>query len=256
MRIDSFKHKMVDFNFCILSDDVLFHKLKRGQWEVYDDGESTRYNSLEDAVNHRCKSGDTIGQLIDKLEDIIFRLDGGRGANGGQLFTWSDAGGGNSIVNNVTDLPVRMNNAIKVKTRDNAIAEFRRLHGNSDIEHAIAIDSNGFVNSYTHGGKSTVIPGRTNKGDWIIHNHPNNSSFSGADMLTMAGTHVNGVVATYNGGYRVVSKGEHFNAVGFTRAVQNAQKKGVRGKDFDSAIDNFLRRNQRKYGYKFEHRKD
>lgn len=257
MKIDSFRYKMIDYNFCIFDNNVILFKLKHGKWEVYDE-DSTIYDNLQSALVHTCKCGETISQLIEKLEQIEIPIEGGRGASGGQTFGWANAsdGGGGDATHTVPDLPARMNNAIKVKTREEAIAEFRKKHGNSDIEHSITIDKNGFVNSYQHGNKNSVMAGRTEKGDWLIHNHPNNSSFSPADMLNTAMTHRGGIVATHSGGYRVFSKGPHFDQVGFVKAVKKAQKTGLKGKDGNAVVDNFLKRNQKKYGYRFENRKD
>lgn len=75
-------------------------------------------------------------------------------------------------------------------------------------------------------------------------------------MLALAGTKAKSIVVTHNGGYRKITKGTHFDTAGFTKAVATARKKGLRGKDSNAAVDNFLKRNQKKYGYKFENVKD
>lgn len=106
------------------------------------------------------------------------------------------------------------------------------------------------------GNTSGDLPSRIHKGSTLVHNHPNNSSFSPADMLALAGTKAKSIVATHSGGYRKITKGTHFDTAGFTKAVATARKKGLRGKDSNAAVDNFLKRNQKKYGYKFENVKD
>ena len=256
MNIKQFRYRMIDFKFAVLNQDVILFKLKKGRWEVYDSEISTEYNTLDEAAEHICISGESVKELIEKLETIKLALEGGRGAGGdNQKFEWRSAGGGGG--ENKSDYAARMNNAIKVKTPEEAIAAFRRAHDNSDIEHAITVTSQGFVNSYVHGGASSVMPGRTLKGDLVVHNHPNKSSFSPADMLsTAASVNEHGIVATYGSGYRIFTKGNHFDAVGFTKAVNRATKRGIKGKDINDAVDRFLKRNQKKYGYVFKNVKD
>lgn len=248
---------MIDFNFAVLNQDVILFKLKKGRWEVYDSEVSTEYNTLDAAAKHKCISGQTVEELINKLETIKIALEGGRGSGSNQTHQWRSAMDGPGGGENKSDLPARMNNAIKVKTPEEAIAAFRRKHDNSDIEHAITVTPQGFVNSYVHGGTSSVMPGRTLKGDLVIHNHPNKSSFSPADLLSSASSpYGRGVVATYGSGYRIFTKGSHFDAVGFTKAVNRATSRGLKGKNINDAVDRFLKRNQKKYGYVFKNVKD
>ena len=106
-----------------------------------------------------------------------------------------------------------------------------------------------------HGQAHSVMIGSKNKGDLVVHNHPNGGSFFDADLInTAADRRSHGVVATHDKGlfgrgYRVVTKGTHFQAEKFTRAVKTAR---MRGKDYDDAVDKWLSRNQKKYGYKFK----
>lgn len=136
---------------------------------------------------------------------------------------------------------------------DNKVSEAAKR---PDREHAITLDNMGFASSYVHGQAHSVMIGHVNKGDLVVHNHPGGGSFSDADLInTASDRRSRGIVATYDKGlfgrgYRVVTKGTHFNAEGFTRAVKSAR---LRGKDYDDAADKWLTRNQKKYGYKFKH---
>lgn len=247
MKIKSFILKMIDYNMVELNDTYIMFKQPGNTWELWnsDTDESEQIKDLE--------SNELAKNLIESLDDIVFDVEGGRGASGtgANKYDWRDDAGRPGKTKN--DFTSRMNNKIKTKTENDAIAVFRKKHGVSDKEHLIQIDKNGFVHTYSHGGKGAVgLPNRIHKGSTLVHNHPNNSSFSPADMLALAGTKAKSIVATHNGGYRKVTKGTHFDAVGFTKAVATARKNGLHGKDGNAAVDNFLKRNQKKYGYKFE----
>lgn len=251
MEIKSFVLKMIDFNMCELNDTYIMFKRPGNKWELWN-SDTDESEIIKDLESHTLAS-----MLISQLDDIVFDVAGGRGASGtgANKYEWRNAVGRHGKSKN--DLPARMNNKIKTKTEHDAISAFRNKHGKSDKEHLIQIDRNGFVHTYSHGGKSAVeIPKRIKKGSTLVHNHPNNSSFSPADMLALAGTKAGSIVATHSGGYRKITKGTHFDTAGFTKAVATAKKNGLRGKDSNAAVDNFLKRNQKKYGYKFEHVKD
>lgn len=49
------------------------------------------------------------------------------------------------------------------------------------------------------------------------------------------------------GDYKFV-KGTHFKAAEFTNAVKTAT---LKGKDYSDAVDKWLKRNQKRYGYKY-----
>lgn len=251
MKIKSFVLKMIDYNMVELNDTYIMFKRPGNKWELWN-SVTDESEIISDLESHSLASA-----LIEELEDIEFGVEGGRGASGtgANKYEWRNAAG--RVGKTSGDLPSRMNNKIKTKTERDAIAAFRNKHGKSDKEHLIQIDGNGFVHTYSHGGKSNVgLPSRIHKGSTLVHNHPNNSSFSPADMLALAGTKAKSIVATHSGGYRKITKGTHFDTAGFTKAVATARKKGLRGKDSNAAVDNFLKRNQKKYGYKFENVKD
>lgn len=50
----------------------------------------------------------------------------------------------------------------------------------------------------------------------------------------------------------ILQKGNHFKANAFVKAVNNAH---LKGKDYDDAVDRWLKANAKKYDYKYEFRK-
>lgn len=244
METQAFIHKMKDYNFAIVDDTYIIFKLRGGKWELYN-AESDASEIYNDVVD--------MADVISTIKTIEFKIDGGRGASGDgkKRVQWEDArgGGGGDVAGG--DLPARMNNKIKVKSEAEAIRQFRAEHGKDTKEHLINVDKNGFVSGYNHGGSGSVRVGRYRNGDLVIHNHPGDGTFSPTDMLMMAGTRTRGIVATHSKGYRIVTKGTHFDSVGFTKAIKRKQKTGFVGKDIDKAVDKFLKANQKRYGYKF-----
>lgn len=113
------------------------------------------------------------------------------------------------------------------------------------------MDENGYVTSYVIGNKSSVpISGK--RGEMVFHNHPSGGTFSKADMLSVSHSREKGIVASGKNGDYIFVKGGHFKANAFTKAVNTARPSG---KSYDDAIDKWLRKNQKKYGYKYEFRK-
>ena len=215
MDIKKFEYKMRDYKFAPINNDIIIFKLKGGKWEVYDAEKDT--SEVYDSLNN-----ERIISIVKQLDKIEFNLDGGRGASSGSKTHALRGAGGSRGGNTRADLPVKINSKIKVKSTDEAINAFRKQHGESKKEHLIAVTRDGFVNGYNHGGEGSVGLGRFSKGDLIVHNHPNNSSFSPNDMLSAASTNTRGVVATHSRGYRIFTKGTHFNSTGFTNAVKKS----------------------------------
>lgn len=141
-----------------------------------------------------------------------------------------------------------MNIATTTKTPEGAIAAFRKAYGNSNVEHGISIGQEGYTNRLVHGMSHSVAIGPARAGDLIVHNHPGGGSFSDSDLISTARDRSRGIVATHPKGYRIFTKMSHFDAEKFTRALKRARP---RGKNYDDAVDKWLKRNQRKYRYRF-----
>lgn len=98
-----------------------------------------------------------------------------------------------------------------------------------------------------------------------IHNHPRDGwpTFSKEDVINTALGTRRGIVAVstktgrgddtarYAGVY-TFTKGTHFNASGFVKAVNSAQ---LSGKDYNDAVSKWLKANQQKFGYKYSYQK-
>ena len=139
------------------------------------------------------------------------------------------------------------------------MAEFKRNHLNSDHEWAYEVDSNGYVHQYVEGATSSVGIGaraKVGKGQktMIIHNHPSGGAFSDSDLLSVsAQRQAKGIIASGKNHDYKLEKGTHFKAEAFSKAVKNAK---MSGKSYDDAVDKWLRKNQKKYGYKYSRTKN
>lgn len=251
--IDSvFLHEFKGRGSVKIGDWILWRK-SLNLWNVETD-EVINFKTLDEAMSFEI-DGKTIKQIIADSDMSLFDdvLTGGNGA-GGPTKEFSFGGGSGDGGQSKTDLPVKMNTKIKTKTADEAIKQFRNVHGNSKIEHAININANGYVSGYTHGVGGSVTPKPPKRGEKTVHNHPNrsygkDSHFSSNDLLYTSGNKKSaGIVATFDGGYHDFTKGTHFKAEEFSRAVKKAKFKG---QNYDTAATSWLRRNQKKYGYKY-----
>lgn len=252
MEIQAFIYKMRDFNSVELADGIFLFKAPKGKWELWNVEDDIEEGEIIDDLKNHPKTV----ELIHALEEIDCTICGGRGASG--LNTVQLSGRRTTITirgkrkRNIENLPARMNNRIKVKSTENAIAEFRKLHGNDKKESLIQVDSQGFVHGYTHGREHDVTPAKIHKGTIVIHNHPSNSTFSIPDLKTTAMTFSKGIVATHSKGYRIFEKGNGFNSKAFVKDMVKMHRTATKGKNYNDAIDRWLKRNQKKYGYTFK----
>lgn len=248
MEIQSFIYKMRDFNSVELADGIFLFKAPKGKWELWNVEDDVEEGEIIDDLRTHPKAV----ELIGKLKTIEFEVMGGRGAGGiGAVFSWKSAKG-NGKDGSADNLPARVNTKVKVKTRANAIKAFRDMHGKDAGESLVQIDRNGFVHHYRNGNKSNVSINRIVKGATLVHNHPNNSTFSPADMKVVASTNVGSIIATHSKGYREFTKQSHFKQNDFLKAVARVEKNGLKGKGPNDAVDRWLKRNQKKYGYTFK----
>lgn len=251
MDVKVFNLKMTAYHFAELPENVFLFKRKHGRWCVWNSetDEEKIFDDFKEALAYK-PGAYTVRELIEQLDSMDPVLNGGRGAgSGGQAFSFNGPQGDSGPRTDKSDYPARMNVATSTKTPEGAIAAFRKMYGNSKTEHGISVDSEGFTNSLVHGMPNSVAIGPARKNDLIIHNHPNGSSFSGADLISTAQENSRGIVATHPKGYRVFRKMSHFNPEQFTRAVKRAR---LRGKTYDEAVDKWLKRNQKKYHYRFQ----
>ena len=216
---------------------------------------TVNFKNMKEAYQYRIGER-TIKEIIDDSDIHIFdlQLDGGRGARSGEKkqFRFSNAGG-NDKDNSTPDLPARLNVKLSIKNKspEGMLKEFAKLHSKSGIEYGVTVDENGYVTRYVEGNTSSVgIWG--SRGEMVYHNHPSGGNFSKNDMLSTTYSAEKGIVASGRNGDYIFVKSGHFKANAFAKAVNSARPSG---NSYDDAIDNWLRKNQKKYGYTYEFRK-
>lgn len=248
----------------------LFHNevdgfiLKKNVWmfrkpiEIWNErtNESVKFKRLDDALSYKL-DGESVRDIVLRLDALIIpAISGGRGASGEQKeFSFghaNDRGGGKGA----SIPPAYANTKIKAKTLDGALAEFKRNHLLADREFAYEVDDQGFVHQYKKGGSSSVAisSSRNARGSIIIHNHPSGGAFSDSDLISTASDQRNkGIIASGKDHDYKFEKGSHFKASQFIQAVKTAKMKG---KDYDDAVDKWMKNNQKKYGYKYSRTKN
>lgn len=99
------------------------------------------------------------------------------------------------------------------------------------------------------GNKSSVRIGSRGRNTIILHNHPNGGAFSDADLISTAMDRQSSAIVASGKKYDYIfKKGTHFKSNSFVKAVKTAT---MSGKDYDTAVNNWLKKNQKKYGYKY-----
>lgn len=166
--IDSvFLHEFKERGSVQIGDWILWKK-SLNLWNIKTD-ENIHFKTPDEAMGFEI-DGKTIKQIISDADMSLFDsvLNGGSGAGSPKdkkTFKFGSGKGGGSGQYN-PDIPVKVNTRVKTKTAAEAVKQFRNMHGNSKIEHAIAIDKNGFVSGYSHGvGGSVVPPGAKKRGN-------------------------------------------------------------------------------------------
>jgi len=154
-------------------------------------------------------------------------------------------------------LPSRINVFSKSRSVENTINVFSVEHKKSPIEYAAIIDGQGGVTSYLQGQKGSVAIDKSlvHKGSTIIHNHPKGGwdAFSGADLKYWSNSGAKTIIAVgANKGERwTITKGTHFKQKEFNNFLNTAKFKG---EDYNKAVEDVLKGNQKKYGYTISRR--
>lgn len=267
MHIEKFKSEFKRLNGVYATNQVV---LFRNPLELYNlsTGEViASFDSLEDALAFKI-DGKTLEERVSAWTEIVFPVEhGGRGSGSGLGFSgkWPSAEG-SAKDETVADLPARMNTKIGIhRTYEDMVKAFADTHADADEEHGVVIDAYGFATKYRH-GNSGSISGLTGNGTEIaVHNHPAGGwpTFSKEDVVNTALGTRRGIVAVsgtkgrsadtakYAGTYSFV-KGTRFNSSGFVKALNSAT---LSGKDYNDAVNKWLKANQKKYGYKYSYSK-
>lgn len=261
MRIEHFRYLFNrEYDVFYLNENIMIYK---NPFSIENDetGESVTFKTLDEVLEYRI-GNETVKQIIEKLDKpYIPPLNGSRGASSGsnKTFKFSHASDSGGSGNDKQLLPATANTKIKAKTLDGALAEFKRNHLDSDHEWAYEVDSNGYVHQYVEGAAHSVGIGasaKVGKGQktMIIHNHPSGGAFSDADLLSIsAQKRAKGIIASGKNYDYKFEKGTHFKASAFSKAVKNAK---MTGKDYDDAVNKWLKKNQKTYGYKYSRTKN
>ena len=226
------------------------------------------FRSLDEALNYEL-NGKKLETYIRSWEAIVFPAEfGGRGGDSGLGFNgrWPSNDYGNGKDETVYDHPARMNVKVGVqRTYQDMLKAFYKTHAAAGEEHGIVVDQYGFATKYRHGNYGS-ISGLTGNGSEIaIHNHPAGGwpTFSKEDVVNTAMGTRRGIVAVsskqgrseqsskYAGTYTFI-KGTHFKASAFIKGVNSAT---LSGKDYNDAVNKWLKANQKKYGYKYSYKK-
>lgn len=252
MEIKKFDEILKNNNALFLDDEwTIFN-----DYELYNgDKDITIENKTLEELLDRVIDGKSVKELIEAKEEFTLKLGGGRGASSGTSsgkmgFRNAQGRKGN---NDERLLPAELNlNTAKGNSVDDVLKRFQGKYGTADREYAIAVDEQGFAHQHIKGGKHSVgITG--DKGEIIIHNHPSGSNFSRADLENVASTKARGVIATSSnsktkGTYTFI-KNQNFKSKEFMKALGKAEWDAKKG--YNKGVTEWLRQNQKKYGYKF-----
>lgn len=224
-------------------------------YELYSfDTEISFVNKTLDELLERSIGDITVGELVKNTEEFYQFNNGGRGSKS----TSGKMGGGFGSAPGPKGLskpllPAELNlKQAKGNSVQKVLKRFNEKYGNADHEYAIAVDEQGYAHKHVEGGKHSVgITG--DKGQTLIHNHPSGSNFSDADLLNVASTKAKSIIATSSNantkGIYTFTKTNKFNAKDFIKAVKKAQ--WPEEYDYNKGADWWLRKNQKKYGYKY-----
>ena len=128
---------------------------------------------------------------------------------------------------NTDDLPARMNHLYNGNKQNfgHTLDVFREEHANdTSQEHMIISDINGFVSYYGHGQSDYVVPPAGDySGKYVIHNHPNNSTFSTSDMLWLWENNATGIIAVGQTQDYILTKTKRFKGREFARIARKTQ---------------------------------
>ena len=154
-----------------------------------------------------------------------------------------------------TQFPARLNTGTggRYKSYDKTLRKFEKLYKNAEVEYGASIDENGYATRLIVGG-SVSVPITGAKGEMILHNHPSGGNFSDGDLLSIAKGSEKGIVAVGSNVKKnrmryTFTKTSHFKAKEFIKAVPKAR--WPKGYNYDKGADWWLRRNAKKYGYKY-----
>lgn len=211
---------------------------------------------------------------------LLIQYFGGRGASKDKWETGKDGDRRNGGAESTNDFVSRVNRLAdgRKMSFDIMLNNFRESFTTNDekgkdgrvlssYEHLIGIDEEGFAHVLKHGGSDSVGYGHGElAGLMVIHNHPNDTSFSRADLRGLEEDKIKGIVASGKSGDYIFKIGKNFKYKEFDKALSRSPitdevtpRKGETGEQALARVSRYtnqwLGQNAKKYGYTFEHRK-
>lgn len=253
MRVEYFYQLLKSRNGIMLTDDyVVYNDLELYNFKTE---EEIHFKNYDEFLEHKFL-GKTMREFIEEQEAFYDRFDGGRGASsstkmGGGFTSAMDDGKSKEDLSK-KKFPAEFNIGGKNRSQEKTLELFQKKYAGADHEYAVTVDEQGFVHRHVEGGKSAVsISGQKNQ--MIIHNHPSGGAFSSADLKVIAMGKEKSIVATGKLKGKTttytLTKTNKFKAKEFSKAVDKAQWPS--NLDYNAGADWWLKRNAKKYGYKY-----
>lgn len=263
MTKNEFLQNFKDYNFIILKDKYIVNR-KPLYITLLNEEEDNRikFKHIEDLLKYELE-GETILDIVSKQEHLgNIVLNGGRGASssssGKRLYKFSSQQSALTGAPSPRLLVAKVNTAVKKKSQENVLKWFSDNYKNAKREFAVEVDDNGFAHQFFKGKAHSVempVSDARRKGvrnTMIYHNHPSGGAFSDADLINTAmSKNTRGIVAA-GSKYNYIFKkrdGGKFKASSFAKAVSSAK---LRGANYNEAAHNWLKANQKKYGYTYK----
>lgn len=265
MLINTFKHEFKKRAGVFITQDLILFRRPLELYDFTNDEVIAQFKGrdVESALDFDI-GGKTIRDIVSLWKRMPIVVLNKRGADSdfdGYTHRGIPMGGDGTGGFDSADHPARFNAQFGKDTSfEKTLETFRNMHVNDNYESGIAVDRNGFVTRYIHGTAGSVaISGGT--GEHVIHNHPAAGwpIFSGGDLISTALEGSTGITASstsagrsantakYAGDY-IFTKGQHFNANAFIKAVKGAY---LKGKDYNDAVDKWLKAHAKKFGYTY-----
>lgn len=269
MEVTDFKKDLEQrAGITLLDKYILFNNYELYNEETHD---SIYFNSYEKALDFEVE-GKSIRQIIEEKENTI-EIDEGQGSThvkrGGKLFGGKGSRSGGRSSEAINPLPPAYINTLtssRFKSVDKTAKAYGKNFLEADREYGGLLDDNGFAEKYVK-GQPTSVQHLERKGAYSIHNHPvkklsaKNKNMiyynapSTADVRNWALGVGKGTIVVSSGNRTMykLTKNSHFNAKDFIKGMNKAKSTG--SKNYDKDVDNWLKANQKKYGYKYNRSK-
>lgn len=252
MKIAHFAKILAGNNAVQISKELIIFN----DFELYnlETNESKNYDSLEALLDDNAEAK----RIIEEAEYFSLRFEGGRGSSSntekGKMGFNHEPHHGRDRTTDMLNAELNFDTA-KGNSLTAVLGRFKDKYGKADHEYGAAVDEQGFVHVLRNGNRHNVTyQPNTFDNMTLVHNHPSGGNFSDGDLRTVATTKAKGIIAmssnAKNSGKTYhFQKNNNFKAKDFVKAVNKARWSENLG--YDRGASQWLRANQRKYGYKF-----